>query len=95
MLFLCCYLLPLLVLFGLFLFFRQRALHREWLIAALEEQVRRELAHPVDYRGDQRERAIQQRLSRTMGKKAFSRGMSDRVQQAIDGHATLGVWHRE
>ncbi len=31
----------------------------------------RELAHPVDYRGDQRERAIQQRLSRHLGKKAY------------------------
>ena len=42
------------------------------LEAALDEQVRREANHTVEYRLDQRIRAIQQRLSRRFGERAFS-----------------------
>lgn len=64
------------------------------LAAALEEQVRREEEHPVDYRNDQRELAIKQRLSRLIGKEAFSPKTADLIRQEIDVHPTLGPWHR-
>lgn len=64
------------------------------LAAALEEQVRREEEHPVDYRNDQRELAIKQRLSRLIGEEAFSPKTADLIRREIDVHPTLGPWHR-
>jgi hypothetical protein len=64
------------------------------LVEALEEQVRREEGHPIDYRNDQRELAVQQRMSRSIGKRAFEKKMADRIQKEIDAHPVLGPWHR-
>ncbi len=62
--------------------------------AALDEQVRRENAHPVDYRNDQRARAVQQRLSRSLGSEAFSAKAAERIHAEIYAHKVLGPWHR-
>lgn len=63
--------------------------------AALEEQVRREATNPTVYRPDQRERAIQQRLSRLVGDElAFAPTTSALIRKEISAHAVLGPRHR-
>ena len=95
MAFLLYFLLPISLAAVIVSFLARHFRHQQLLELALDEQVRRELAHPVDYRGDQRERAIQQRLSRKMGKRAFSKKTLGRIQEKLDAHPTLGPWHRE
>lgn len=51
--------------------------------AALLEQGRREVSHGVGYRDDQRVAAVQQRLSRTLGKRAFSPDVRRQIERAL------------
>lgn len=53
------------------------------LKAAIDEQERRERAHPVEYRFDQRLKAIQQRLSRTIGGEAFLPSTRERIVKEL------------
>lgn len=59
--------------------------HRRIWLAAFLEQGRREHGHPVEYRVDQRIHAIQQRLSRHLGARAFS----ERARRRIVRHLGL------
>jgi hypothetical protein len=61
---------------------RRRRAQRVWLHAFLEQQ-RREDNHDVPYRGDQRVRAIQQRLARKWGDKALTDKMRRRIEVAL------------
>ena len=69
---------------GAWVHLRERRFRR-LLVAALKEQDRREGISEVDYRPDQRLRAIQQRLSRKIGKRAFADKSKKRIQERIDG----------
>lgn len=60
------------------------------LTAAVEEQVRRESEHPIQYTEAQRILAIQQRLSRALGSKAFSPELLELIQNRVHAHAILG-----
>ena len=54
------------------------------LAAALVEQVRRETNHHLEYRPDQRFRAVQQRMARVIGRRrAVSQWWSDRIRQVL------------
>lgn len=61
---------------------RLRRRERLWLAAFLE-QGRREATHEVPYREDQRVRAIQQRLSRHMGKRAHGERVRRRIKEEL------------
>jgi hypothetical protein len=63
---------------------RIRRRRRIWL-AAFIEQGRREDAHDVSYRHDQRVRAIQQRLSRHWGRRAHGHRVKRRIEEALRG----------
>lgn len=58
--------------------------------AALDEQLRRETEHHLAYRPDQRQRAIQQRLSRKLGKKAWSEKTLKRIKSEMERHVLKG-----
>lgn len=60
------------------------------LEAALAEQQRRETLHPTGYRYDQRVRAIQQRLSRKFGRRAWTDSTQERVKKALQKHTFFG-----
>lgn len=64
---------------------RRRRHARVWLGAFLE-QGRRELEHGVAYRADQRAHALQQRLSRHIGRRAFSKKMRRRIEEELARH---------
>lgn len=55
----------------------------QMLEEALKEQDRREEAHHIDYRIDQRLDAIQQRLSRQIGRKAFSEDVRAQIVKEL------------
>jgi heme exporter protein D len=61
---------------------RARRRRRVWRYA-FDEQLRREVIHPLPYRPDQRVRAIQQRLSRSWGKRALSSSMRRRIEEEL------------
>lgn len=60
------------------------------LTAAIEEQVRRENEHPLPYSQPQRILAIQQRLSRALGSKAYSADLLEQIRHRVSSHAILG-----
>ena len=57
----------------------------EVFTAAIVEQVRREKAHPVPLRPEQRRRMIQQRLSRVWGDRAYSAAVLQRIESFLKG----------
>lgn len=71
-----------LALVGLLVFLRVVRRRRAWLGAFLE-QARREVLHPLEYREDQRVRAIQQRLSRVLGRKALGEKTGKRIAKEL------------
>jgi hypothetical protein len=58
--------------------------------AAIEEQVRRENEHKLPYTQAQRILAIQQRLSRALGAKAYSTDLLEQIQHRVSNHTVLG-----
>jgi hypothetical protein len=64
---------------------RRRLWLERVIFAALLEQGRREVFHEgPEYRPDQRVRAIQQRVSRSIGKRAFSPEVRAMIEKAVD-----------
>lgn len=62
----------------------ERVFDAEAFVAAINEQHRREAAHPGPrYRTDQRVRAVQQRLSRKWGGAAFTMALRKRIEEAL------------
>lgn len=62
----------------------ERVFDAEAFAAAINEQHRREAAHPGPrYRLDQRVRAVQQRLSRKWGRAAFTQALRKRIEEAL------------
>ncbi len=59
---------------------------RRIFAAVVVEQERREQAHHLDYRPDQRLRACQQRLSRLIGRRAFGRAWTKRLKDYLEAN---------
>ena len=69
---------------------RARWLAKKTLKEAVDEQERREGAHTLPYRTDQRISAVQQRLSRTIGSRAFNKHIRKRIEQELRKRGMVG-----